>query len=308
MSSLDAHLVRIAAARHGLVTRSEALAAGATDRLIQVRLDAGRWQHAAASVYRIGGAPVTWHSRLLAACLAAGPEALASHRSAAVLWGIDGFRPGAPEIVTPRHRRSRQPGVRVHESTDLAAARPTVRAGVPVTGAARTLLDLGAVVSADRVGHAVDDARRRRLVTWTDLYGTLVVHARRGRRGVGPFRAVLDGRFGERTVPESRFERLVLVLLEDAGLPVPEPQYEVRDPLGRLVARVDLGYPAQRVAVELDGRHHLTDAGFEQDRPRQNELELLGWLVLRYTWRFFVERPERLCSEIAAALSRTCVA
>jgi hypothetical protein len=37
--------------------------------------------------------------------------------------------------------------------------------GIPVTSVVRTLADLGAVASQDRVGQALDDACRRKLVT-----------------------------------------------------------------------------------------------------------------------------------------------
>jgi hypothetical protein len=30
---------------------------------------------------------------------------------------------------------------------------------------------------------------------------------------------------------------------------------------------------------------------WERDRPRQNRLELLGWTILRFSWRTLVERP-----------------
>ena len=50
------------------------------------------------------GVPVTWQSVLLADVLAAGPAAVASHRSAAVLWGLDGVRRGAPELTSGRDR------------------------------------------------------------------------------------------------------------------------------------------------------------------------------------------------------------
>jgi hypothetical protein len=68
---------------------------------------------------------------------------------------------------------------------------------------------------------------------------------RRARRGVG----LADGR------AESPPESSLRVLPRLAGL-TPGPQYVVRDAEGRFVARVDLAFPEQRVAVEYDGAWH----------------------------------------------------
>ena len=46
-----------------------------------------------------------------------------------------------------------------------------------------------------------------------------------------------------------------------------------------------------KIAIELDGSIHLEDDVRERDLPRQNDLVLLGWTVLRFTWKRFTERP-----------------
>ena len=56
------------------------------------------------------------------------------------------------------------------------------------------------------------------------------------------------------------------------------------------------------IAIELDGSIHLQDEVRERDLPRQNDLVLLGWTVLRFSWRRFVDRPDLVIAEIRAAL------
>src|SRR5205807_6916903 len=73
------------------------------------RLNSGAWEHLFEGVYRLPGTPRTWRQRLMAAVLAGGPNAAASHRSAAALLGIPGFPEGIVEITTPRRRRHRRP-------------------------------------------------------------------------------------------------------------------------------------------------------------------------------------------------------
>jgi hypothetical protein len=296
-------LADIARRQHGVFTRAQALEAGLTRHQLQHGTATTRYERIAPGVYRLAGTPPSWHQSVVTAVLAGGDGAVASHRSAAVLWGLDGVRAGTPEVSVPRHRRRQErAGLRVHESTDLELAEPHLRQGVRTTGIERTLIDLAAVVGPKRLTQAVDDAIRRRLTTWPQLAKVRARHSRRGRNGVGILRSLLDERFGT-TIPDSWFGRLVADLLVDAGLPGPVVEYDVRGRGGRWIARVDLAYPDARVAIELDSkRHHLHEAAFEADRPRQNAMELAGWTVLRFTWAFYSHHPMRLCAEVDTAL------
>jgi hypothetical protein len=238
---------------------------------------------------------------LLAHVLSAGPGAVASHRSAAVLWELEGCRPGVPELTLPNGRRYRRPGVRTHESTDLHLVTVVRRRGIPTTPVARTLLDLGGVLHRDRVHVAIDHARRRRLTDWDALLTTLIDHARRGRNGVGTLRAILDDHYGEEAA-DSGFERLVIALLLAAGLPRPVLHHEVT--VRGHTCHIDLAYPDERIAIELDGLDHLRPEVFEVDRPRQNSVVLDGWAVLRFTWRQYRDRPDEVVADVRQALVR----
>lgn len=143
----DAGLAHDSEARHGIFTRSHALAAGLTDAHIEQHLTTGAWQPVFHSAYRVTGAPTTWQGTLLAACWAGGFRAVASHRSAAALYELAGSREQVAEITCPRWRRARHPGVEVHETKALDPIDMTVVDGIPVTTAERTLFDLGAVCS-----------------------------------------------------------------------------------------------------------------------------------------------------------------
>jgi hypothetical protein len=239
-----------------------------------------------------------------AAVLAGGDRALASHRAAGALWGLDGFRRGRPEISVPRHRKPEHLPVRVHESTDLDLACPTTVQGIPTTGILRTLLDSGLLIGAAALEHAVEQVVRETRFEWPDLYDVLTTHSRRGRNGCGSFRAVLDERFGEKVVTDSVFERLVRNLLQDAGIDPPVSQHPIYDG-ATFVAEVDLAWPSLLVAVELQSKkHHLNTARWERDMERLNHARLLGWNVLEYPWRFYVERPAQMVRQIVRALSQ----
>lgn len=233
--------------------------------MIAHRIATGRWVRVASGVYRLAGVPVTWRQRALAACLVAGPGAVVSHRSAAVLWGISGFRPGRVEVTVPPGRSNRNALARVHRS-EVAGVR---REGIAVTRPARTIADLAAVVGGDVLEEAVDDVLCRRLVTLDELAG--------GRsRALHTVVQAWNGHGLAEGVAEMRVVRELLA----AGLPQPVRQYELFHD-GVLVARVDLAYPDYRLAMELDGfRWHAGQGPFRSDRLRRNRIEAAGWRLL----------------------------
>src|ERR1019366_4034849 len=47
--------------------------------------------------------------------------------------------------------------------------------------------------------------------------------------------------------------------------------------------KVDVGDLASKVAIEVDGKSHLTAKRKAQDRKKESMLLSLGWLVLRFT-------------------------
>ena len=150
---VDAAVARLAARQHGLLTRSQVSTCGVTDRMIHERVASARWVPVARGVYRLAGVPVTWNQRALAACLLAGPGAVVSHRSAAVVWGVSGFRPGRVEITVPPGASARSTLARVHRSVVTGVRRD----GVPVTQPARTIVDLAGVSFGDsHLVHALD--------------------------------------------------------------------------------------------------------------------------------------------------------
>ncbi len=70
--------------------------------------------------------------------------------------------------------------------------------------------------------------------------------------------------------------------LTDAGLPRPVQQHRVVVD-GRNL-RLDAAYPDLGIAIEYDGWDaHRTRTRFDSDRARGNDLEIRGWMVLRFT-------------------------
>ena len=121
--------------QHGLITRAQLLQTGVHADAIWRQLESRDLEEALPSVYRLPGAPRTWFQSLMAACLWAGEGAVASHRAAAALWGLDGFDEGPLEITTAK-KNQLSARFRVHRAV-VPPGLVTSKRGIPVTNAAR---------------------------------------------------------------------------------------------------------------------------------------------------------------------------
>jgi hypothetical protein len=290
-------LAAIAQRQLGLITHSHArqlLSQEAIDGLVRT----GRWERVHRGVYRIAGYPVTYEQRVLAACLAAGPHAVASHRSAAWIWGLLDEEPDVVEIAVPRSLDHRLRGVVVHRATDLLDEDITLRGAIPCTNPMRTLVDLAAVAPVGLTARALDRARHEGLVTLAGVRRALDRVARKGRRGVRALRRLLDERV-DLPRPSGVFEARFAALVRRFALPVPRAEYDVHGDDHRWIGRVDFAYPEAKLFIELDGLEtHGSGPALQRDLARQNALVDAGWQPLRYTWVDVTRRDSAVAAEV----------
>ncbi|MHB1533757.1 MAG: type IV toxin-antitoxin system AbiEi family antitoxin domain-containing protein, partial [Acidimicrobiales bacterium] len=142
--------------RHGLLTRGDALSLGLTDREITGRVVRGEWVRIFKGVYRLAASAPTAEQHLLAACLALGPGAVASHRSAGWLWGLLDRAPATPSLTVRRPASPRLAGVKVHRTARLDPDRLHQRRGIWCTDPHRTVLDLAAILEPAELDSVVD--------------------------------------------------------------------------------------------------------------------------------------------------------
>ncbi len=234
-------------------------------------------------------------------------EAVISHISAAVIWGLPfwGMRFDSVHVTKPvRSGTHRSALLHVHSTT----VSPTVETvhGIRVTAPARTVVDCARMLDFERAVALVDAAMHDDLVTPADLLAELDVAA----RWHGVARARTAVRFGD-GLSESVGESRSRVLLFRNGLTPPSLQYEVHDQRGRLIARTDFAYPERNVLAEFDGRAKYGrllkpgkspgDAAFEE-KLREDALRRLGWMVVRWTWAD-LDAPAVILARLHAALS-----
>ncbi len=279
-------LMEKASQQHGLISREQALKhldfslSGITRRL-----QSGHWKAVRPGVYRVGAVASSWHQELMGACLWVGPEAVASHTSAAGLLKLDGVPFPAIEVTTSRARNPERTGVVVHRSQSLPAEDKTVIEGIPCTRAARTIIDLASAVDAQQLELALEDALRRRLVQVPWVYRRLRALGTTGRHGSRFLNRFLSLRQPGKALTDSALEARVFQLLRKAGLPRPERQFTVTTN-DEFIAQVDFAYPKQRLIIEADGyRYHQGLQAWTHDRDRLNKLAADGWRVMHARWK-----------------------
>jgi hypothetical protein len=270
----------------GLLSYAQLRGAGLNNDAIRHRVAKGRLAVVLPGVYEICGTPHSWDRDLMAVHLWAGDESAAAGRAAARKWGFAGFENAPIEISTTQRKRftGRVSSGRVivhHVDVHLVAEIVAV-AGMPVTSARRTVLDLAAM--RHRLAEScLDHSLRRQLTNVGQLWLLLEQEWMRGRRGVAILRDMLVPRTEGRAPTESELEIMARRIIDDHGLPEPIHQQPVT--LSDGPKRIDLAYPSAMLAIELDSyAWHMNRAAFEADRRRDNELRALGWTVFRFTY------------------------
>jgi very-short-patch-repair endonuclease len=254
-------------------------------------------------VVRVASAPRSAHQRLMAAVLALGDGAVASHISAAALWELGDVALAPPfHLTVPRYCRiDLGEGFVVHRSSTLERLDTTRLGRIPVTSVPRTVADNSDVGDVDLLEDLVIDGMRR----W-GMQGH-EVEAALDRVPPNQPRATLLELLRSLRPDQVRsllsaLERDYLVLFRRAGLEPTAVNRRLHAPDGCLVAMVDLLWEPPGVVAEVDGlRFHSTRRQKEHDDRRQNAIVLTGRLVLRYSSRD-LDEPDRVIREVRQAL------
>ena len=294
LDELDA----IARRHHGVVTREMA---GLNSQAWRRAIRGGTLVQLHPGVARLVGTADTVEQRVTAATFAVGSGTLASHRSAAFLWGAP--RPDNDPvdlIVLDRSGARRREGICIHRPTDLADLTPPQRrSNIRCTNILRTLCDLGAV-DPGGVEAAVGHALAARLVTLGALEAVLVAHARPGRTGVTALRSAIDSWSMDARPADSLLEHAMHRLVTRHRLPPVEFHKRIEG------WEVDFWIVGTPIILECDGwtTHGLHHDQFERDRRRDGELIAAGWIVVRFTYRAITLAPGRTAERIRSVVDR----
>jgi hypothetical protein len=292
-------VAELAASQHRALTRRQAAELNFDRARVATAKRLGWLEEPYPGVLVIVGSDDCWHQRLMAATLAAGGHAVASHRSAARLHGLDGFEScDVLELSVTRGHRWRLAGpVIAHHVAAIDGADVVTIDGIPCTGLARNLCDLGAVVAPLDVRRALTCARRRGVsLRWIQLTADRLL--RPGPSGTAVLMRQLATIPYEGRVPDSWFEELVALCLDDTGIPPIELQYPIRDANGRVVARTDIGIPSVRLGLEAHSRRfHFGPDAEALDERRDIAAGICGW-DLQYLGWYATKRPAEVVAVV----------
>lgn len=290
---LEDRMHALAADQHGLVSREQLVESGMSPAAIGRRLKSGRLRALHRGVYLLG--PIQPDRAMeMAAVLAGGPTAILSHTSAVPVWGLrEGRVSGPVHVSVPGGGRSRRPGIRFHRVRELADDERAVVDGIPITSPGRTLVDVAGMLGSREIGLAVAVAEREGLIGSDELAS--LSERYRGRPGVSVLTALVRERAD---FTRSEAERRCLEMLRAGGLPRPHTNVAMGP------YELDLFWPEERVAIEVDGRaHHSSTPRFEGDRRKDLWLRARGIEVIRLTWRQIAHDAIRTAVEVGQIMA-----
>ena len=216
---------------------------------------------------------------------------------------IHGFSRLGRDPARVRLYRERGGGWRDEEVAVLVCGLPehhVQTTPLPTTTAPRTVVDLARWVSF-RGGVVVADSAMRLGVSRTELESVIRDCSRwpgikKARRVVG----FADGRAA------SPLESISRVAFHEMGLPAPELQVIlVHDEFGNPRIIVDFFWEEFGVVGEADGllKYDDEDEGrsLRREKLRQEEIEALGYIVVRWTWADIWGRPEWVAMRLRRA-------
>lgn len=293
----DVRVAQRAAEQNAVIATRQLLACGLTSDAITVRTRRCTLHRVYRGIYSVVHPDaLTLHGRLTAAVLACGPGAVLSHHAAAAWWELVAWDGRDPEVTVPRDGGRRIDGIRVHRSRCLDGRDVWTRSAIRITSPARTALDVAAQLRRSALRRMLRQAQaegRLSVGQLRDAHSRAAHHA-----GARALLAVID----DGPMPtRSAAEDLLLDLVGDAGLPVPEVNPLLS--LGRSAVMPDVLWRARRLVVEVDGaRFHSSAIAQREDARRQAVLEAHGYRVLRVTYEQLTREPEQTTARITHAL------
>ncbi|WP_328446889.1 endonuclease domain-containing protein [Amycolatopsis sp. NBC_00438] len=272
----------------------------AEDALTLLELRSPSFTRLFRNVYVASTTEVTHSMRCRAAALLAPSGAVLTGCSAAAVWGLELVGPqDLVEFVVPENLKfNRQAGLHIRRTSRVIDSEPW--GDIQLATPPRLALDVATNTKLHRslprtVGY-LDAFLGSGLVNLAELQRYLMPRRDNGMVRAKKALALVDAR--AESVPESELR----VWLTVAGLK-PEVQVDVMTGAGGFLGRLDLAFPAQKLAVEYDGEWHLDGIQPHLDAQRRSAIEAEGWRFVIVTKADLYGDPKRVVATVRASLS-----
>jgi hypothetical protein len=248
----------------------------------------------AALLSKMADDPRLMHAVAVGAVIKRNPGLVASHESAAYLHGIDALLPTGttvPHVTLTRrpreHTRNLVKGALIRAAR-LPDEHLTTALGIPVTTAARTVMDIARTTGFIEGVVAADSALFKHVAIKVEFAIVLEDCAR--WRGIARARQVLDFTDGR---AESALESVARVRFAQYGVPPPALQVNIRGADG-FIGRADFCWDEYKTVAEADGALKYEDQGRERARSQLARDEMFhdaGWGTFHFTWGEIYYKP-----------------
>lgn len=299
--------IQLAATRHGVTTRRELRAHGASREQLRLLWSSRQWEPASREVLVRRGSPDTTARRLCIAVLDVGPPSALGHLSGARWWGLAGCALWPLHVTTTiGSRRALPASTRLHRVRTLPAEWTTVLDGVPIARPELIALQLFAICREERAEVLVDRLWSMRLLSGPSVERFVDALGRRGRNGAAGLRRYLELRGPGYVPPDSGLEHRFARIMAEAGIPM-RRQVDVGDHR-RWTGRVDSHHSTLPLVVEIQSeRYHRALVDRERDRVRIAALRAAGFCVVEVTDVEVWTRPQDVVARVRAAVQALSV-
>jgi uncharacterized protein DUF559 len=281
---MNVELRKLASGQEDIVAVWQLLGAGWTRAGVAHGVRKGGWRRLHQGVYALTQAPLSRRQLWIAATLTS-PASVLSHASAGACFGFRPFEGSFETITRPgTGGPKRLGGVLVCRSSTLDGD-ITSRDGIPITTAARALLDLEPQLNDKATRKAFREALRLKVTTIDKVRATLTRHL---HRPGAPFLGALVTRYAKLPYHRTRSdpEALALELLHDANIDPPQVNIKIAG------EEADLVWLDRKLIIEIDGPqyHQFRD----EDARKQRIWEGAGFTVRRIPSDRVFDEPARL--------------
>lgn len=285
MGSLFDVVAMIAGRQHGRISHAQLLAAGVDRPRIKRWRSDGRLRPVYREVYAVGHTATSALAELMAAVLACGDDARASHRSVLHARGVIREGPPKPEVSVPTPGGRRQKRILVHRGVAISPRDTMIVEGIAMTTLPRALLDVAPSMEPSALCRACHEAWVRYRVTPAQIEACIARNPT--KKGIAKLRRAYGA---DATLSE--LEQEFLRLLNRHGLPRPRTNIDLAGD------KVDCHWPSHGLTIELHSyRFHATRWGYENDNARRRRSRHLP-----FTWGDVFERGAQTAAELRVLL------
>ncbi|CAN5828828.1 hypothetical protein BH23ACT5_BH23ACT5_17120 [soil metagenome] len=300
-------LRRLAADQHGLVSRSQAHSQGVDRWAVRRMIASGRLTALTPRVLRIGGSATSQWQSVMAGVLDVGYDAVASHLTAAALWGVPSIRAEPVHLSVSRVLRRRQPAAAtIHHLTRIPDDQRLLLHDIPVTAPPLTTLLVCGTEGAHRAAQVFDHFLAAGLATVAETWKLVDTLSRQGRNGLCDLRKLLDDREDGATPPQSNNERRFEYIARTGGITTLRRQVDIRTPTW--IGRVDYCDCEVPLIVEIHSeRYHTSWAQRRADAARVDQLETAGYTVVIVWDHEIWHSPDSVLERVRKARARLLI-